>query len=419
MWQRFKDIWRDNTKVAENYLFMTLIQVINGCFYLLVYPFLIIRLGGEGYGTYAFAWSVVSAMMVMVNFGFDLPYAKRVAQIVAEGGDRDQLGEVLSRVQTAKIGLEAVAAVLYAALLFTIPFFYANRLLFAIGFAQTISCILFPQWYFQGVQRMRIVTYIQFGSKLLSLPFILLLLHTPEDVWIFMLINTLATLGGAVVAWLLIRYKDGVPMRIVSWQMVKADYAEAFPFFLTNAMSVVKEQGVIWLVGGFLGMADVAVYDLANKIVTVPRIMLIKLNDALFPKIVVRSSVREIKRIMYAESVLGVSVVVLVAAVGKWLVWLLGHGELPTAYPVSVILSTTVLFWLLGTSFINFVFVPTNNRYLVTINQMISLCICLVSAGVWLWLAPSVYGIAAALAFAGLCEVLFCLTITHKKGLLV
>ena len=418
MWQKIQDIWRENTKVAENYVFMTLLQVLNVCFYLLLYPFLIIRLGDTGYGTYAFAWSVVTALTVVVNFGFDLPYAKRVAQIIAKGGDKERMSDVLSRVQTAKIGLDIAVGCLYAILILVIPFFRTHWLLFAIGFAQTLSCIFFPQWYFQGVQRMRVVTYIQVGCKLLSLPFIFICLHAPEDVWILMLINTSASLIGATIAWLLIRYKDDVRMHVVSPRTVRTDYAEAFPFFLTNVMGTLKEQGIIWLVGGFLGMADVAVYDLANKIVTLPRIVLMKMNDALFPKIAVRSSAREIRRIMWAETVLSLLAILTIAAIGKWLVLWLGHGELPAAYPVSIILSLTILFWMLGTSFINFVFVPTNNYYLVTLNQAVSLVTCIGAATIWLTFAPSVYGIAAALAFSGLCEVLFCSISTHKKLLL-
>lgn len=418
-WRNYiADAFRNNRKVAENYVFMTLLQVLNMCFYLIVYPFLISRLGDAGYGTYAFAWSVTCILMAAVNFGFDLPGAKRVAQIMADGGDKKQLGSVLSAIQTAKLGLEMLVALLFAILLLAVPFLREHRLLFAIGFAQTLSCILFPQWYFQGVQRMRVVTFIQFGSKLLSLPFIFWLLHSPDDVWLFMLITTAATLLGAAAAWLLIRFKDGVKMPFVPFANTKQYYAEAVPFFLTNIMGIAKEQGVVLLTGAFLGMADVAVYDLANKIVTVPRIMLMKINDALFPKIVVQSTPKQVRRIMFGEVAVSLLVVALVAGVGKWLVLWLGYGELPMAYPVSIILSTTVLFWLLGTAFVDFVFVPTNHRYLVTANQVVALVTCLSAVSVWLLLKPSVYGVAAGLALSGLCEVIFCIAVTKHKNLM-
>lgn len=416
--QQLHNAFHNNKKVAENYLFMTLLQVLNVAFYFIVYPFLILRLGKEGYGTYAFAWSVICIAMAVVNFGFDLPGAKQIAQIMADGGDRKRLSMVLSHVQTAKVFLEIPVAILFAVLLFFVPFMREHYLIFAIGFTQTLTSIIFPQWYFQGIQRMRTVTYIQFGCKVFSLPFIFWLIHTPDDVWIFMLISTAAAILGAIAAWFIIRCKDGVPMPLVSPKKLKSDYAEAMPFFLTNAMGILKEQGIVLLTGAFLGMADVAVFDLANKIVTLPRILLLKINDALYPKIVVKSTVREIKRIMHSELLIGILVIALVAAIGKWLVLWLGQGLLPTAYSISIILSTTVLFWMLGTAFVDFVFVPTDNRYLVTANQVVALVTCLSIAAVWLFIAPSVYGVAAGLAISGLCEVVFCSWITWKKQLL-
>jgi len=411
--------FQGNKKVAENYLFMIMIQVLNVCFYFIVYPFLIVQLGKDGYGTYAFAWSIVCIAMAVINFGFDLPGAKHVAQIMSEGGEIKRLSAVLSYVQTAKILLELAVASVFAILVFAIPFMREHYLIFIIGFAQTLTCIFFPQWYFQGVQRMRVVTYIQFGCKLLSLPFIFWFLRTPNDVWLFMLISTVAAVLGAFAAWLIIRFKDGIPMPLVSVKNLKPCYTEAMPFFLTNVMGILKEQGVVLLTGAFLGMADVAVFDLANKIVTLPRILLLKINDALYPKIVVKSTAHEIKRIMKSELLMGICVVVLIVAIGKWVVQILGHGELPMAYPVSIILSTTILFWMLGTAFVNFVFVPTDNRYLVTINQVVALVTCLSIVAVWLYLIPSVYGVATGLAISGFCEVIFCIFVTWKKHLLV
>ena len=54
MEHKLRDIWNNNTKVVENYAFMTILQVLNICFYLLIYPFLIRVLGAESYGLYAF-----------------------------------------------------------------------------------------------------------------------------------------------------------------------------------------------------------------------------------------------------------------------------------------------------------------------------------------------------------------------------
>ena len=262
MSKKLRDIWRTNTKVVENYVYMTALQVLNGCFYILIYPFLIRVLGAESYGLYAYAMAVVALFITFISLGFDLPSAKRIAEHAEDNAVKAQ---VLSEVTTAKIILELIALGVYAVLLFAAPKMQANKLLFAIVFAQTLPNILFPQWYFQGIQRMRVVTYIQVAFKIATLPFIFRLLHGPDDLWIYALIVNVSTVLGGILAWLLIRFKDGLRVRLVSLPVVWKATREALPFFLSNATSVLKEQGIVLLIGQFLGMSDVAIYDLANN----------------------------------------------------------------------------------------------------------------------------------------------------------
>ena len=114
-----------------------------------------------------------------------------------------------------------------------------------IVFAQTITNIVFPQWYFQGVQRMRVVTYIQVAFKVCSLFFIFWFLHSPEDNWIYALIVTISSVAGGVVALLIIMFKDGLQISFVPFSHVLNSIRDAVPFFLSNVTGVIKEQGVI------------------------------------------------------------------------------------------------------------------------------------------------------------------------------
>ena len=57
-----RTIRKENATVAENYVFMTVLQALNMCFYLLVYPFLIRVLGVDSYGLYVYAAAVVALL---------------------------------------------------------------------------------------------------------------------------------------------------------------------------------------------------------------------------------------------------------------------------------------------------------------------------------------------------------------------
>lgn len=407
-----RTIWKENATVAENYVFMTVLQALNVCFYLLVYPFLIRVLGVDSYGLYVYAAAVVALFVTFVSFGYDLPAAKRIAENV---GDKNAMSQILSEVTTSKLLLEVFAMIVYLGLFLLLPKMQANPILFAIVFFQTITNIFFPQWYFQGVQRMRVVTYIQVAFKVLSLPFLFWFLHDAQDNWVYALIVTITAIAGGVVAWLIIIYKDGIKVRLVSLSAVQVSIRNALPFFLSNTTGVIKEQGVVLLIGQFLGMNDVAIYDLANKIILIPRTLFSKLNDALFPKMMAQQNESRRRKILIGEIVIGLASIALIAIFGYWAVLLLGGASMMSSYAVSVILSVTILTWLVVGALIYFYIIPSGKAFYITVNQLVALLTTFVFAGVGLFFTHSVYLLAVSLALSGLIEILFCTIVVRYK----
>lgn len=407
-----RTIWKENATVAENYVFMTVLQALNVCFYLLVYPFLIRVLGVDSYGLYVYAAAVVALFVTFVSFGYDLPAAKRIAENV---GDKNAMSQILSEVTTSKLLLEVFAMIVYLGLFLLLPKMQANPILFAIVFFQTTTNILFPQWYFQGVQRMRVVTYIQVAFKVLSLPFLFWFLHDAQDNWVYALIVTITAIAGGVVAWLIIVYKDGIKVRLVSLSAIQVSIRNALPFFLSNTTGVIKEQGVVLLIGQFLGMNDVAIYDLANKIILIPRTLFSKLNDALFPKMMAQQNESRRRKILIGEIVIGLASIALIAIFGYWAVLLLGGASMMSSYAVSVILSVTILTWLVVGALIYFYIIPSGKAFYITVNQLVALLTTFVFAGVGLFFTHSVYLLAVSLALSGLIEILFCSIVVRYK----
>ena len=399
----------------ENYFFMTVLQILNMCFYLLIYPFLIRTLGQEGYGLYAYAASMVFLFVTFVNFGFDLPAAQQVA---LHSDDKQVLRSVLSCVQTAKIYIEMIAVLCFAVVMLINPIMGNAPCVFWITFLQTLTFILFPQWYYQGLQKMKMVTYIQFGFRLLSLPFIFIFIKSPQDVWVFALITSLASVLGGITAWLMIRYCDGIKIYWASIPAVKRAYLEAVPFCGSNIIGVAKEQGMILMAGSFLGMADVAIYDLANKIMLIPRTIFSKLNDALYPKMVVRSDKETNRRVLLYEVVLGIGAMLCVALFGPLAVYVLGGEQMMSSYGVTVILSFTILCWLVVGVFLQFYFVPAGYTRHILYNQIVAMSSCFIVAGVGLYFWHNVYALAVAYAFSGLCEIFYCYIEAKNKRML-
>jgi PST family polysaccharide transporter len=412
---KIKQTIENYSKVIENYFFMTSLQIINSAFGILIYPYAIRTLGSESYGLYVFALAISSYFVSFINFGFNMPGLK----IISQNKDSKNIkSTVVSEILSAKIYLSIFSTVIFIVLLFMIPFLREHKLILSLSYLLIINEIVFPIWYFQGVQKMKIVTYIQLSCRLFSLPFIFIFIKSPADCWIFTLISVSTLIvSGVGLLWYLIRFEK-LKIRITSFSKTYYYFREAMPFFWSSTVGTIKQESVTIIIGSFLGMRDVALYDLANKLIIIPRMLTTSINAALFPKVIEDIKRETIRKIIHYEILIGFAVAGFITIFGYWLILLLGGSDMIDAYPLAIILSFTVLVWLVVGSYISFIFVPQNKYYYVTWNQIVALlafAICCIPS---VYIFHSVWSIVLSLTLSGFCEIAYCNIIIKKNKLL-
>ncbi|MGM5630516.1 oligosaccharide flippase family protein [Apibacter raozihei] len=403
-----------HNKVFENYFFMTVLKLISTFLGLLLYPYLISTLGMETYGKYIFAQAITSFFIILVSFGFDLPNTKKIVE------NKDNLKTksfILSGVFTSKLYLLFISIILFGLLLYLFRNEDISPIIFSICFSQILGELFFPVWYFRAIQKMKIVTYIQLFFRLMTVPFILIFIKAPENLWIYALIMSLSIIFGGLVSMYIILKKYKLRLKLISIKSLKTFFKEASPFFWTNCIEAVKDQAATIIAGTFLGMSEVAIYDLAKKIIITPRIVTANINSALYPKIIAENNKSKIKKIIFFETIIGFSIVLLISIFGYWIVIFLGGENMNFSYPVSIILSFTILSWLVVGAYTNFIFIPSGHSYFITLNQSIALIIFILACSL-LFVHKNIIVISFALSLSGVCEIFFCKYLTKKYSLL-
>ncbi len=413
--EQIKNMIFNNRKVIENYFFMTILSVLNSFFGLFIYPYIIKALGAEQYGKYVFVFSVVSYFVNFISFGFDMIALKSV---VENENDIEKKSETLSIVYTSRFYLQILSIVLYTVLLLCIPSFREDYLLHGSVFLMTLATVLFPNWYFQAIQKMKWVTMIQFLCKLISLPFIFYFVKTEKDLVSYALIITISGVLGSVLSVIVLLVYEKVKLRFMKFSTLKQWYKEAFPLFLTSSIGILKEQGAVIIIGSFFGMREVAIYDLANKVISIPRLLFTNINAAIFPKLFQDINVEKVKKIIRYEYLIGGVVAFLVVAFGYWAILLLGGRAMVEAYLLLVVISPTIVTWLVVGAYIYFVFLPNKLNYLITKNQLLAMSSFFIFTSVGILVSDKIIVLCMAMMLSGLAEIFYCIYLTKKKRLL-
>ena len=414
--QHIKSLYSNNSKVAENYLFMTSLQVAVILINLLLYPYLIRTLGKASYGTYIFILANVQLFVLFFASGFSFPAIKKIS---LNADDLQIKKQTISEVFTAKFILFGFCAVALAVCIFFIPFVRENMLIYTLIFSMSaLGDMLFPLWYFQGMQKMSFVTYVNLAWRIASIPLVFIFVKSPDDLLVYVIIASVLPFCGNLFSFFYLRIKEKISIKFVSIETLKLVFKDAIPFYWTSAFSRLKNEGVQFIIGVFWGMNNVAVYDLANKIISIASIFTNSINTAIFPKAIQHLSPEKIKRIFRYETIIGLSAAALVILFGYWAVLLLGGKEMLPAYPLTIILSFTVYFSLMVGCYVNYIFVPQNRYYFVSKNQMVSFVSFCVFTLTGFTFYVNIITLVAAVALSQFCEMLYCGYLTRKHKLI-
>ena len=150
--QKIRTLKDSNKKIIENFSYLSLIQVSNIVLPLIIYPYLIRILGKELYGTIIFTQTVATYFSIFINFGFNIFGAKEIA---INKQNIEKINEIFSSILIIKSIFWIISILILIISLFLLHIGVDKIILYIFSFLICINEVLFPQWFFQGIEKMK------------------------------------------------------------------------------------------------------------------------------------------------------------------------------------------------------------------------------------------------------------------------
>lgn len=325
--------------LIQNFSYLSALQVFNLTLPLVTYPYLIRVLGKETYGLVVFAQAIVAYLAILVGFGFNISATRDIS---VHRENKEKVSEIVSSVLIIKGILFLLSCIIMFILLLIIPQAHDYKALFFLSLWACLYDVIFPIWYFQGIEKMKYFTYLSLTSRLIFLVLIFIFIHTPADYLYVPIIYGIGAIVAGAVALFLMFKKHQIQFSWQSYQTLKFYVKDSTPIFISNVSVSLYVSTNKVITGTFLGMAEVAYYDLAEKLIFVLRIPQSILSQSLFPKISKEKNINFIKRI-FKISLLGNSLLfVLMLLLSHHIIVVLGGSQMLPAISVVNILAFTV-----------------------------------------------------------------------------
>lgn len=271
---------RNQNKVFSNYIYLLLIQGANFILPLIALPYLVITLEPERYGLVMIAQSLSVFFTIIIDFGFNISATRQVALLK---GKKKELSQYFWNVYFIKFSLILFTFLILILLIFCFDKFKVEPFVYIYSFGLVIGQAVFPAWFFQGIEKMKVITFINIFAKIFFTISIFFFVLKPGDYEFVPILNGLGFITSGLIGFIYsLKYIYFVMPKFKQIVQISKD---SFHLVVSNfAVNLYTSSNTLVL--GFFGGDTIAgVYASMEKLVIATKSIYIPLYQSIFPYI--------------------------------------------------------------------------------------------------------------------------------------
>ena len=270
----------DHKRLLSNFLSLSVLQGANFILPLISLPYLVRILGTEAFGLVMFAQAVIMYFIILTDYGFNLSSTREIS---IHRDNEVKIAEIFSTVMFIKLILLMVSFILLTIIIFSFEKFRTDWYIYYLTFGMVIGQVLFPVWFFQGIEKMKYITILNIIAKLIFTVAIFIFIQSAEDYYYVPILNSLGfIIAGLLSLWIV--FHD-FKMRLVmpNYKNMKYMFLESSNLFVSNLSVTMYTASNTLILGLFTDNNTVGIYASIEKLVLAIKNLYVPLYQALFP----------------------------------------------------------------------------------------------------------------------------------------
>lgn len=267
-------------RLAGNFISLSLVQGFSFLFPLITFPWLLRMLGVEGFGIYTLIQTGIMYADLLISFGFGLVATQEISRNIS---NPVRIREIIATVYIIKFFLFLASLLLILICALFIPFLWEHISLAFISCLYLLGNLLFPDWYFQGIQKMRNITIVSFISKLISLALIILLVKGKDDIGYAVFGLSAGNFIAGVIGFFILLNTGTISRAIPPKPVIRNAFKESGYVFTSIILAPLYSSVNLFILQAFTNPLMVGYYAIAEKIFSAIGMLTNIVNRTFYP----------------------------------------------------------------------------------------------------------------------------------------
>lgn len=269
--------------VLDNFASLSALQAVTYVLPIIIIPYLFRVIGPERFGLIAFAQAFAQYFMILTDYGFSISATKEIS---LHRGEHAKVCHAFSSVMTVKLALACLSLLIMAIIVYFVPRFRQDWLVYAFSFGAVVGNTIFPVWFFQGTEKMKYITNLNIAGGIILAVFIFSFVRQPRDYLMVPLANSSVFLITGLMGQYIVFRKFKLAFKFPGYESLRKQLKAGWDIFISIAAINAYTTTRVFIIGlltnntvtGFYSMAE----RIANFFQTFP---LVSFSQALFPRL--------------------------------------------------------------------------------------------------------------------------------------
>ena len=266
------------SNIKKNFIYNISYQILILIIPFITTPYVARVLGADGVGTYSYTYSIAYYFMTFALLGIN-SYGNRLIAKVRE--DKEKMSKEFFSLYSLQIITSVIMIVLYYVYIIIFEKEYLK-----IAIIQSIyvwSAIFDINWFFQGLEKFKLIVVRNAFIKLISLIAIFIFVKNSEDLWKYVPILALGTLCSQLILHNFLR--KYIKFTKFNFNDIKKHIKLVLVLFVpVIAITFYKVMSKIML-GNLSTITEVGYYENAEKVINVPISIITAIGTVMLPSV--------------------------------------------------------------------------------------------------------------------------------------
>ena len=331
---------KEKKNLLENFISLSALQIISYVIPLISLPYLSRILGVEHFGVVFFAFATMQYFIILTDYGFGLSATREIA---INRHNINNLSNIFSSVMFIKFLLLIVSFVILCLMIVFIPKFTLYWKVFVVSFLMVVGNAIYPVWFFQGMERMKYITFLNILSKTIFLVLIFIFVKQQSDYEIVPLLNSLGFLVSGIIGLFFAFKTFGIKLYKPKLNSLKKQFKYSSEFFLSRVSVSMYTNTNTFCLGLVGSNIMVGYYVAAEKIYTALNGIQSPLSQAIYPYVAKNKDIKLFKKIFTYACLANTLICVSVFIFAKDIISIFYGIEMVEAYKILKIFCITTL----------------------------------------------------------------------------